>query len=110
MCQKKIDKFEEEFLEYFEPIIMGLVLLNPLLGITNSGKTLITGSDIYENEADAADKAMSAIDLITSALGAGWITLPKKIATGVRTVENVNDAATVIRTKNVIKDKKGEKR
>jgi RHS repeat-associated protein len=43
---------DEKFSEAARPIAQGAVLFNPIISLTNSGKTLITGSDIYGNEAD----------------------------------------------------------
>ena len=51
--------------------------------MTNSGKTLITGSDIYGNEADGIDYVLSVTDIVTGGLSSKFFKLSK-------TVENVS--------------------
>ena len=110
MRSKGIDKLEKNLLDnYFSPFVMGLVLLLPPVGLTNSGKTLITGSDIYENQADGIDYGLSIIDITT--LGASrLLTLPKTAATGVKWTKRGATAGTVVKTTKIEIDKKNEKK
>ena len=60
------------------PYAKGAVLLIPSVSLTNSGKTLITGRDLYGNKAEAMDYGLSIIDFAT--FGASTCNLPKHIA------------------------------
>jgi len=53
---------EKAFLKAFGPIIMGLVMLNPLIGLTNDVITLNTGKDIYGNK---SNKYLAGASLLT---------------------------------------------
>jgi hypothetical protein len=74
---------DEKFSEAARPIAQGAVLFNPIISLTNSGKTLITGSDIYGNEADGIDYVLSVTDIVTGGLSSKFFKLSK-------TVENVS--------------------
>jgi hypothetical protein len=57
---------DEKFSEAARPIAQGAVLFNSIISLTNSGKTLITGSDIYGNEADGIDYVLvCGTDIVT---------------------------------------------
>jgi len=56
---------DKAFLKAFGPIIMGLVMLNPLIGTTNDIAILKTGKDIYSNKSSEIDKELARADLLT---------------------------------------------
>ena len=64
---------DDLFNDVARPFIQGFVLCNPLLGTFNSGYTIITGEDIYGNDAGFRDYVFSSIDFIT--FGAGSFTV-----------------------------------
>ena len=73
---------DADFAEKAGPYAKGLSLLIPSVSLTNSGKTLATGEDIYGNKAENKDKLLSVIDFIT--FGVGSSKVPK-------VVEKIND-------------------
>ena len=58
-------KSDDVFNDVARPVIQGVVLYNPLLGTFNSGYTIITGKDIYGNQASTTDYMVSSADILT---------------------------------------------
>ena len=56
---------DDIFNDVARPVIQGVVLYNPLLGTFNSGYTIITGKDIYGNQASTTDYMVSSADILT---------------------------------------------
>ena len=80
---------DEKFSEAARPIAQGAVLFNSIISLTNSGKTLITGSDIYGNEADGIDYGLSVVDIATFGCGQ-FLKLTKPIVKLNNTVSSIN--------------------
>jgi hypothetical protein len=59
------DKFDEKATEFMRPIVQGIVLFNPLVGVVNDVKTLFVGEDIYKNKACGFDRGVAAVSLAT---------------------------------------------
>ena len=57
---------DKAFLKAFGPIIMGLVMYNPLISATNDAKSVIIKTDIYENNVSEGNVKLSVLSLITS--------------------------------------------
>ena len=61
--------FEDKFNEVVFPIVSGVVLLNPILGVTNDVYTLCNSEDIYGNKASTNDKTIATVDFFTFGFG-----------------------------------------
>ena len=88
---------DEKFSEAARPIAQGAVLFNPIISLTNSGKTLITGSDIYGNEADGIDYGLSVVDIATFGCGQ-FLKLTKPIVKLNNTVSSINTIGSSAKT------------
>jgi len=77
--------------------------------LTNSGKTLITGSDIYGNEAENVDYALSVVDIATFGCG-NFMKLPKTVKTANTVVSKSATGGTIYRTSSTEFNKKDEKK
>ena len=77
--------------------------------MTNSGKTLITGSDIYGNEAENVDYALSVVDIATFGCG-NFMKLPKTVKTANTVVSKSATGGTIYRTSSTEFNKKDEKK
>jgi len=100
---------DEKFSEAARPIVQGAVLFNPIISLTNSGKTLITGSDIYGNEAENVDYALSVVDIATFGCG-NFMKLPKTVKTANTVVSKSATGGTIYRTSSTEFNKKDEKK
>ena len=61
---------EDKINKATEPYTKGAVLLsNRAISVISSVKTFATGSDIYENEADALDYVLAGVDIVTLGMG-----------------------------------------
>jgi len=65
MRNEGAEEQEAEFMKIFKPIVMGLALLNPLIGVQNDIKTIAKGEDIYGNKATSIDKGMAYASILT---------------------------------------------
>src|SRR5574344_527368 len=88
---------DEKFSEAARPIAQGAVLFNSIISLTNSGKTLITGSDIYGNEADGIDYGLSVVDIATFGCGQ-FLKLTKPIVKLNNTVSSINTIGSSAKT------------
>jgi RHS repeat-associated protein len=100
---------DEKFSEAARPIVQGAVLFNSIISLTNSGKTLITGSDIYGNEAENVDYALSVVDIATFGCG-NFMKLPKTVKTANTVVSKSATGGTIYRTSSTEFNKKDEKK
>jgi RHS repeat-associated protein len=100
---------DEKFSEAARPIAQGAVLFNSIISLTNSGKTLITGSDIYGNEAENVDYALSVVDIATFGCG-NFMKLPKTVKTANTVVSKSATGGTIYRTSSTEFNKKDEKK
>ena len=57
--------FDEKFQEAAYSFLSGAILYNPLVGVPNDIKTLVTGEDIYGNSATKGDKFWAAAGIVT---------------------------------------------
>ena len=73
------------------------MLFNSIISLTNSGKTLITGSDIYGNEADGIDYGLSVVDIATFGCGQ-FLKLTKPIVKLNNTVSSINTIGSSAKT------------
>ena len=85
------------------------MLFNSIISLTNSGKTLITGSDIYGNEAENVDYALSVVDIATFGCG-NFMKLPKTVKTANTVVSKSATGGTIYRTSSTEFNKKDEKK
>ena len=75
--------------------LSGLVLALPPVGLTNDIKNLTTGKDIYGNEANNLDKALSILGIATFGVSSGLIEVSKPV---VRGLSNIPTALTGVIT------------
>jgi len=66
---KRVDKVEEKLLEYEQPIVQEMALINPILSLYNDVKILLTGETLYNQQADDLDKKLAIVSVITSGAG-----------------------------------------
>lgn len=66
---KRVDKVEEKLLEYEQPIVQEMALINPILGLYNNAKILLTGETLYNQKADDLDKKLAIVSVLTSGVG-----------------------------------------
>ena len=57
------DCFDRKCAEKAQPYFMAAALMNPLIGVPNSIKTITTGSDIYGVSVTQTDKGMSWVSI-----------------------------------------------
>ena len=74
---------DADFAEKAGPYAKGAALLSSPISLYNRGKTLVTGEDLYGNNAEGTDYMLSIIDFAT--FGVGELNVPKII-------ENINGA------------------
>jgi RHS repeat-associated protein len=86
---------ENKIIDAVAPILQGLALLNPLVGVPNGVYTAVAGEDIYGNEASTANRIISGVGVVTGGVGkaaSGVVSTTSKI------ISKVTDAYTVIQT------------
>ena len=56
---------EQKVVDAMEPVFQAGALINPVIGIPNDIKTIMTGSDIYNNKGTKSDVGLSYASLIS---------------------------------------------
>jgi RHS repeat-associated protein len=102
---------DKAFLKSFGPIIMGLVLLNPIIGTYNDAKTVFTSKDIYSEKVSKTDKYLSGISLSMGVTSGGLKLVKSPLKKAIKLLDRLSKAITVYsaakETKNELKkDKK----
>ena len=87
---------DADFAEKAGPYAKGAALLSSPISLYNSGKTLVTGEDIYGNKAEIDDYMLSAIDIAT--FGVGVSKVPKLVKKTNNVVDVLSSFASSIRT------------
>ena len=59
---------EQKVVDAMEPVFQAGALINPVIGIPNDIKTIMTGSDIYNNKATKSDVGLSSVSVVSFAL------------------------------------------
>jgi hypothetical protein len=81
---------ENKIIDAVAPILQGLALLNPLVGVPNGVYTAVAGEDIYGNEASTAGRIISGAGVVAGGVG--------MVSSTSKTISKVIDAWTVYQT------------
>jgi len=63
--QESVARTEEKVMKKVAPVEQGGIQFISIVGLTNDCKVLLSGEDMYGNEAEFSDKIVSSIDLAT---------------------------------------------
>ena len=87
---------DADFAEKAGPYAKGAALLSSPISLYNSGKTLVTGEDIYGNKADNLDKLLSVADL--ASFGLSKIIPYKQLRSMLSGINNLTTAGSSAKT------------
>jgi hypothetical protein len=93
------DAWDRKFAKKSEPYVMGIALINPIVGVPNAFKTIITNSDIYGEPVTQMDKGSSWISVGLTASAAAipeleavnWVYTIMTTIWSTRNYQNKND-------------------
>ena len=87
---------EDQIMKTLLPIIKGMTLLNPLVSIINSVKTITSSQDIFENNVDNVDKALGGVSIV--AIGSSKLIKPSWVRLFIKQFSSNLDEFSVVNT------------